>query len=434
MGVNYKITLLGCGPSSGVPSINGYWLNCNENFSKNRRTRSCIAVQYNDKTVLIDTSPDLRSQILSSDIKKVDAILYTHAHSDHVLGIHDASFFSKNTISPNYNHRIEEMHDLYYENIHQISNKSRYKSFEFNAENSVFQENYSVSTQDKRANFSHVDNVVVKNVDDFIPVFASCETLCQIIPMFYYMFNKININTLVKNSYDLLKNIKNTSFKINDLSDKILSYTSKRFEESFCDEIVNASHLIKYFFPINGFLSRDFYDYSHVKQINYEQFLNQNFLKILRKTLVYTEKKDDIFFEKVMYDLVKMQKAFTAHIIKDEFYLFGKKILCFEQNHSYCNTTGFRFDKFAYSTDVFELDENAFNQLTNLDLWIISCAKYKNSIAKHADFEKVMHWIDRVKPKKVILTHMGDGMDYESVDKFLPAHVTLAHDGMQVFL
>lgn len=82
-----KVTILGSGSSGGVPLITGNWSACDPSNPKNRRTRASILVQVDDKNILIDTSPDLREQLLRHNIKTIDAVLITHAHADHLHGI-----------------------------------------------------------------------------------------------------------------------------------------------------------------------------------------------------------------------------------------------------------------------------------------------------------------------------------------------------------
>ena len=87
-----KVIILGCGPSSGVPLVGyegGYWGICDPNQPKNRRSRSSIYVEHQGISLLIDTSPDLRAQLLSNDIRHLDAVLITHDHADHTHGIDD---------------------------------------------------------------------------------------------------------------------------------------------------------------------------------------------------------------------------------------------------------------------------------------------------------------------------------------------------------
>jgi len=82
-----KITLLGCGGAPGVPSISRGWGSCDPNESRNRRLRSSILLEENATAILVDTGPDLREQLLRAEVKRLDAILYTHAHADHTHGI-----------------------------------------------------------------------------------------------------------------------------------------------------------------------------------------------------------------------------------------------------------------------------------------------------------------------------------------------------------
>lgn len=82
-----KITILGCGSAPGVPSIAGGWGHCDPTNPKNRRRRASILVQDGDTTVLIDASPDLREQLLDAGVKRLDAVLFTHGHADHIHGI-----------------------------------------------------------------------------------------------------------------------------------------------------------------------------------------------------------------------------------------------------------------------------------------------------------------------------------------------------------
>ena len=83
------MTILGCGTSSGVPSIAGGWGACDPGDPRNRRRRVSVLVQTADAAILIDTSPDLREQALDADIRHLDAVLYTHDHADHCHGIDD---------------------------------------------------------------------------------------------------------------------------------------------------------------------------------------------------------------------------------------------------------------------------------------------------------------------------------------------------------
>lgn len=84
-----RVTVLGCGTSAGVPVIGCRCAVCTSDDPRNRRQRCALLVEQGGTTVLIDTPPDLRNQCLAACVERVDAILYTHAHADHVNGIDD---------------------------------------------------------------------------------------------------------------------------------------------------------------------------------------------------------------------------------------------------------------------------------------------------------------------------------------------------------
>ncbi len=84
-----RVTILGCGGSSGTPAIDWGWGRCNPDNPRNRRLRPSILVENGDTTILVDTSPDLRQQLLGVGVRHLDAVLFTHYHADHLNGIDD---------------------------------------------------------------------------------------------------------------------------------------------------------------------------------------------------------------------------------------------------------------------------------------------------------------------------------------------------------
>ena len=82
-----KIIILGCGSSLGSPWITNYWGKCNKKNPLNIRTRCSIFIQSKKLSVMIDTSPDIKKQILDNKIKDIDYVLYTHEHADQTNGI-----------------------------------------------------------------------------------------------------------------------------------------------------------------------------------------------------------------------------------------------------------------------------------------------------------------------------------------------------------
>ena len=91
--MSIKFIILGCGSSLGVPRPDGFFGNCDPKNKKNYRTRCSALINFNDQNILIDTSPDLRQQLLANNIKSIDHVLYTHLHADKKHGINDLRVF-----------------------------------------------------------------------------------------------------------------------------------------------------------------------------------------------------------------------------------------------------------------------------------------------------------------------------------------------------
>jgi phosphoribosyl 1,2-cyclic phosphate phosphodiesterase len=89
-----RVTILGCGSSPGVPRIGNDWGACDSREPKNRRSRCALLIERfgtaaDPTTVLVDTGPDVRGQLLAAGVKHLDAVIYTHPHADHIHGIDD---------------------------------------------------------------------------------------------------------------------------------------------------------------------------------------------------------------------------------------------------------------------------------------------------------------------------------------------------------
>ncbi|MFU8778005.1 MAG: MBL fold metallo-hydrolase [Roseovarius sp.] len=88
-----RFTILGCGSSGGVPRLGGHWGECDPSNPRNTRRRCSLLIERESEggitRVLIDSSPDLRAQLLDAGIGALDAVVYTHSHADHVHGIDD---------------------------------------------------------------------------------------------------------------------------------------------------------------------------------------------------------------------------------------------------------------------------------------------------------------------------------------------------------
>ncbi|ETZ07725.1 octanoyltransferase [Holospora obtusa F1] len=241
--------ILGCGPSVGVPSLRSGWGKCDPTNSKNKRTRTSVFFKNFQGSWLIDASPDLRFQCLSHNIAKIDGVLCTHAHMDHVGGLGDLVGFA--SLGP-------------------------------------------------------------------IPFYADTLTCTQLENMLPYAFS------------------------------------------------------------------------------GKTRFLD----------------------------------LFSVH---DLFYLFDLPVMPIIQKHGNTHSLGYRFPKWAYSTDLVEISEEAFQMLEGIETWILACLSiYKNP--KHAHLEKVLSWVERIKPRRTILTHMNSDLDYKELKAQLPFGVEPAFDGMHIFL
>jgi phosphoribosyl 1,2-cyclic phosphate phosphodiesterase len=89
-----RITVLGSGTSVGVPSIGCHCDVCSSNDPRDQRLRPSILVRYTDRNILIDTTPDFRTQALRARIERLDAVLFTHHHADHLMGLDDVRPFN----------------------------------------------------------------------------------------------------------------------------------------------------------------------------------------------------------------------------------------------------------------------------------------------------------------------------------------------------
>jgi phosphoribosyl 1,2-cyclic phosphate phosphodiesterase len=261
-----KVTLLGTGASAGVPMIGGAdgsgdWGECDPAEPRNRRTRSSIVVEgVNGQRLLVDTSPELRGQLLDCRVPGADAILFTHAHADHVTGIDDVRILNR------------------------IANRP-------------------------------------------LLAFAMQRTLEEMTRRFAYAFRP---------------------------------------------------------WEPPGFF---------------------------RPVLVARPTEPGDTFEAA-----------------------GMTVRVFEQNHGRVETLGLRIGDFAYSTDVKALNRAAFAALAGVDTWVVGCFLRQGPHWTHADLETVMGWVERLKPRRTILTHMGTDMDWAWLQTHLPPTIEAGYDGMVVIV
>ena len=89
-----RITVLGSGTSVGIPTVGCHCDVCRSEDPRDKRLRPSVLLQYNGRNVVVDTTPDFRYQALRAGITRVDAILFTHAHADHIMGLDDVRPFN----------------------------------------------------------------------------------------------------------------------------------------------------------------------------------------------------------------------------------------------------------------------------------------------------------------------------------------------------
>ncbi len=104
------------------------------------------------------------------------------------------------------------------------------------------------------------------------------------------------------------------------------------------------------------------------------------------------------------------------------------ELTLFEQDHYVCRTIGVRTGAFAYSTDLKNLSDEAFETLSGIKTWVVAAVRREPHIA-HAHLDRVLEWIGRVGPEQAYLTHLNVSMDYRSLLNSLPAGIEPAYDG-----
>jgi phosphoribosyl 1,2-cyclic phosphate phosphodiesterase len=257
-----KVTLLGTGASAGVPMIGGAdgsgdWGVCDPAEPRNRRSRSSIVIESpQGQRILVDTSPDMRSQFIACRVPGVDAVIFTHAHADHITGMDDVRILNR---------------------------------------------------------------IINRPLD----AFGTQRTLDELTRRFAYAFNP---------------------------------------------------------WQPPGFY---------------------------RPVLV-------------------AQPAEAGSTIQAA----GMAVRLFSQDHGRLETLGLRIGAFGYSTDVVKLDDAAFEALAGVDTWVVDCFLRKGPHWTHADLPTVVAWVDRLKPRRTVLTHMGTDMDWAWLADNLPPGIEAGYDGM----
>lgn len=149
-------------------------------------------------------------------------------------------------------------------------------------------------------------------------------------------------------------------------------------------------------------------------------------------TLAELARRFGYAFAPIEPDFGWFRPALNARVVDGPFAAAGMHVLPFRQGHGPSLTTlGFRIGPFAYSTDASRLDDAAFGVLAGIDVWVVDCQSYQPNFV-HSHLEQTLAWIERVKPRRSILTHMGHDFDYSELASRLPGWVEPAVDGLVV--
>ena len=252
-----KITVFGSGGAAGVPSVSAGWGDADPAEPRNRRLRSSILVEDEDTRILVDTSPDLRQQLLRSGVRRLDAVLFTHAHADHVHGIDD----------------LREINRV---------------------------------------------------LGHGLPAWSDQATFDDLHKRFAYVFTGVPEGAPVYRPW-LLPNLVTPRFSIGDI--EIQSWT---------------------------------------------------------------------------------------------------------QGHGWVHSLGFRFGDFAYTTDALTLGDDVFEIVRGAKVWMVGALTNRPNPLAHANVEIAVGWIERAGVERGILTHLGGGLDYQTLRRILPPHIEPAFDGMEI--
>lgn len=258
-----RATLLGTGPSQGVPAIGGpdglgNWGSCDPAEPRNRRGRTSALLESPEGgMILVDAGPDCRQQLMAAQVRRLDAVLITHAHADHIAGLHEL-------------------------------------------------------------------RAVNRAMSQALPFYASAATLADCQSRFDYAFQ-----------------------------------------------------------PATPGFTRP---------------------------------------------------ALQARAVApgERLELAGMAVRLLDLDHGWMRSLGLRIGRFAYTTDVIRMPPESLAALHGLDIWVVSCMQPGDQNPVHAGLDQILAWVRVLQPRRTVLTHLGDRMDYARISARLPDGVELGFDGMRL--
>ncbi|MEI6159944.1 MAG: MBL fold metallo-hydrolase [Roseococcus sp.] len=261
MNTALRVTLLGTGPSQGVPAVGGpdglgHWGECDPAEPRNRRLRTSALVKSAvGSALMVDAGPDCRAQLMAARVTRLDGVLVTHAHADHIAG-------------------LDEL------------------------------------------------RAVNRSMGAVLPLYASAATLAELKSRFAYAFQ-----------------------------------------------------------APTGF-----------------------------------------FYRPVLDGQVVAPGGLVT--------MAGLSCELLDMDHGAMRSLGLRIGRFAYTTDVIRMPPESLARLHGLDTWVISCMQPGDQNPVHAGLDQVLRWWSEIKPRRTVLTHLGDRMDYARISVRLPEGVELGFDGL----
>jgi len=142
------------------------------------------------------------------------------------------------------------------------------------------------------------------------------------------------------------------------------------------------------------------------------------------------ERRFDYAFKPFVYG-VKPEPPFAVNILDMKPFKIGDvTITPFEQDHGRITSVGYRFNDFAYSTDVRVLSEENFATLAGIKAWVVDCVREEPGHKAHSHLAQTLDWIKRVQPQQAFLTHMDTHLDYEATLAKCPPGVVPSYDGL----
>ena len=152
--MNTYLTLLGCGSSIGVPRIDGFWGNCKKTEKRNVRSRCSAIITKGSNSVLIDTSPDIKQQLLSNKIKDISSVVFTHEHADQTNGLFELRpFYWKHNKRINTYGDVKTMNLIVKRQDYLFKNLNSYSPI---VKSNIIKNNFSLGKNKEKINFKTI--------------------------------------------------------------------------------------------------------------------------------------------------------------------------------------------------------------------------------------------------------------------------------------